>query len=64
MGKEVYGQWCTSSYTAGGIYVKQKFLFEECPKQQCNELDNEAFKKMENIIHHIGLLLLIKGYLI
>ncbi|GFI30131.1 hypothetical protein IMSAGC013_01519 [Lachnospiraceae bacterium] len=28
--------------------MKQKFLFEECPKQQCNELDNEAFKKMEN----------------
>ena len=26
---------------------KKKLFFEECPKQQCNELDNESFKMME-----------------
>lgn len=26
---------------------KKKLFFEECPKQQCNELDNESFKIME-----------------
>lgn len=27
---------------------KQKVFFEKCPKQQCNELDDEAFKKMQD----------------